>query len=340
MVDQNFITAHLKRKSALSILLYPLSLFFHFFACFRRFLYEIFPTLPYRSKIKIISVGNITSGGSGKTPFTLFLANKMIKKGYKIAIVLRGYKSALKSGTTLLNDSIVIGDEASIYATSLTNVPICVGKNRVKSIILLETKFPDLDFIIMDDAFQHIKVFQDKKICVFNTLNPIGNGFCLPAGILREPFKNLKYADYFVLNGDKNDLPKGFFKKLESFDKPILEGGSILSEIKDFSGTKYDIQTLQNKRILLLSGIGLPKSFENTVTKAGLFFEKHLALTDHFEYTQSFFDQNKSIFSQYDYVLTTEKDYGKIKLLIHETNILVVFIRFELFCLPENHQLF
>ncbi|MCL2063743.1 MAG: tetraacyldisaccharide 4'-kinase [Candidatus Cloacimonetes bacterium] len=356
MLSQDFITAHLKKKTIVSRLLYPLSFFIQIYTILRRSFYDFFPSMSYKSKFKIISVGNITAGGSGKTPFTLFLAKELIEKGHKIAIVLRGYKGNLENTNKLFSPPHIklfqnnipeesnldwkkAGDEASLYASNLPNTPICVGKNRIKSIKLLEENFPDIDFIIMDDAFQHLKVVQDVKIVIFLAQNPVGNGFCLPAGMLREPISSLKYADYFVINGDfstlnspnlKKEMDRVFFQKLEKYNKQILFGGSTISDIKDFEGIRQDIKSLKNKKILLLSGIGSPQSFENTILNAGITFQNHLSLTDHFNYSSDFFDLHKNYLSNYDIILTTEKDYNKLRYINCCLPIYVVYIRFSL----------
>lgn len=333
MNSQNFINKHLKQKSPLSISLLPLSLIYGLIVNFRRDIYKFFPSLSYKSNIKIISIGNITAGGSGKTPFTLFLAGFLKEQGKKVAIVLRGYKSAYENKNALISDYEKVyesvsqaGDEAALYAVNLPGTPVCVGKNRVISIKILEEKFPDLDYIIMDDAFQHLKVKQDIKFCIFNALNPVGNGFCLPAGILRESLKSLKFADYFIING--TNPSEKFLFKLKKFHKPILFGDYTISAIKDFKQNIVSLEQLKNTKNLLLSGIGFPQSFERTILKAGLSFSEHLSLADHFEYTEDYLSILKKKIIDYDYILTTEKDYSKLKHLKTDLPILVVYIKF------------
>ena len=295
-------------------------------------MHSCFPSLSYKSRFKVISVGNITAGGSGKTPLTLYLAKQLMNKGNKVAIVLRGYKGAYENDNVLLTKDNVsqAGDEAMQYVHNLPNTPICVGKHRVKSFKILEKEYPDLNWVIMDDAFQHLQVKQDIKVCVFNVLNPIGNGFCLPAGILREPFHSVRYADYFVLNGDKVGLPESFLYKLKQYQKPILYGHYIISAINDVANKYIETESLKDKKLALLSGIGLPKSFERTILNAGLIFEKHICMNDHFDYTQEFLDIFSEKYGSYDFILTTEKDFSKLKKLKTELPLLTVKIKFEM----------
>jgi len=337
-MNQNFIENNLKHLSLLSVLLFPLSIIYAIIIYCRRMWYSIFSGSSYQSSIKIISVGNITAGGSGKTPFVLYITEKLQEQKKNVAIVIRGYKSGyegknklLLHSTYYLHESDAIGDEAIIYLKNLPNIPVVIGKNRKKSIQILESEFPDLDYIIMDDAFQHLQVKQDIKICVFNTLNPIGNGLCLPAGIMREPFRCLKNTDYFILNGDKAKLTESFIKKLEKFKKPIMNAEYFISEIKDLHGNQIETEVLKNKKILLLSAIGSPKSFENTITQVGVTFEDHIALNDHYEYTDDYFITHRRIFIKYDYILTTEKDFGKLQAIRCDLPILVIYAKMIMF---------
>ncbi|MBC8384473.1 MAG: tetraacyldisaccharide 4'-kinase, partial [Candidatus Cloacimonetes bacterium] len=148
---QNFIEKHLYHRSLISYLLYPISLKYGFFQWLRRKVYEHFPSLSYQSKIKIISVGNIVSGGSGKTPFTIFLAKHLSEKGYNIAVSHRGYKGKFENRNKLISDENVVldfakeaGDEAFLLAQKLEHIPVIVGKNRQLSIKILEKEAPDI----------------------------------------------------------------------------------------------------------------------------------------------------------------------------------------------------
>ena len=340
MNRHSFIDRHLKERTIVSLLLSPFSFIYLIIMSIRRWLYDVIPFLSYKSKFKVISIGNITTGGTGKTPFVLYLANKLKQEGYKVAIVLRGYKGAFEYKTALIADeekvydiAKIAGDEAILYTDNLKNTPVCVGKNRVKSVQLLEEMFPELDCVILDDGFQYLRIRQDTKYCVFSTDKPIGNGFCLPAGILREGCSSLKYVDVFVVNGefDATSTRYGDVKiatMFEKYGKQVLYGDYAINEIIDFNGKVFCVDELKEKNLMLLSGIGTPKSFENTVEKAGLCFERHLCLDDHFEYNQVFIDAYKDVFGKYDYVLTTEKDFTKLKALKMGEGMLVVKVGF------------
>jgi len=399
MPSQNFINNHLNKLSIISILLYPLSLIYLMCISIRRLTYKLFPKLTYKSRIPIISIGNITTGGTGKTPFVIYLTKQLqqsqpppapsnlegnlestptppnLEGNYhiKVAIVLRGYKGELEDTNTLISDYNTVfdiatkaGDEALLYTQTLKNTPICVGKDRVKSIKLLEERFPDLDYIIMDDGLQYLKVFQDIKVCVINAFNPVGNSLCLPAGILREPISAIYNHDYILFNGcsvkqdtilqNKPDkdvkqdtiLQNKTYKSVKQDiilqnkpdkdvkqdtilpNKPILYGNYKISTIYDTNNVLYETHHLSNKKILALSGIGNPLSFENTLKNAQISFLEHLSLPDHFRYTSEFLHALNRKYEGFDFIITTEKDFMKLKEFEIKVKLLVVAVEFEI----------
>ncbi|MBT3169081.1 MAG: tetraacyldisaccharide 4'-kinase [Candidatus Cloacimonetes bacterium] len=324
---QNLIERHLLNRSLLSYLLLPLAWKFSFLQIIRRKI--IFP--KFKAKCKIISVGNIVSGGSGKTPVTIYLAKYFITKRKKVAISHRGYKGEFEKTVRIISDREQIfdfakdaGDEPFLLAEKLPNIPVVAGKNRQKSIELLLAKFPDLDYIILDDSFQNLKVKKDLDFIVFNSITKLGNGFVLPAGFLREPLSALKYADYIIYNGD-GEIPT----QITKYKKPTLRTKYDVKNFTNQNGNNILKSDLQNKRIALLSAIGTPKSFEKTILNCGLRFEKHYAFPDHYDY-------QKLKISEYDYVLTTEKDFAKLRFIKHHLPLVVVEVELKF---KEDFQL-
>jgi len=207
------------------------------------------------------------SGGTGKTPLTILLSEILTSLNFKVAVSHRGYKGKFVNTNKIISDYYCVrseskeaGDEANLLASKLKGIPVIVGKNRIKSIKMLENNFRDLDIIILDDSFQHLKVYHNLDLVVFNSITKIGNGFLLPAGILREPLSAVKNADLIVINGTDS------IKDLSQFGKPFIHSKYIVDKFYKPNQEPVSINTISSSRVILLSGIGIPESFEKTVT--------------------------------------------------------------------------
>ncbi len=322
---QNLIENHLYKKSLLSYLLWPLSIKYSLILILRRKLHSG----GFRSRCKIISVGNIVSGGSGKTPVTIFLAKYLQKKGKKVAVSHRGYKGSFENDNKLISDRNEVldfaknaGDETFLLASKLAGIPVIAGRDRKRSIQILERKYPNLEYIILDDSFQHLKAKHDLDFVVFNAIGGIGNGFVLPSGILREPLSALKYADYIVYNG-KGEVPF----QIQKYNKPILKGEYRILRFSDKDGREIKPEG----KLALLSGIGLPSSFEMTIHKTGLNFEKHFRFPDHYDFKNNEIIKQISAdvkLEKIDFLLTTEKDFAKLQFIEHDLPLAIVEVEF------------
>ncbi len=332
MLDiQKLTEKHLKKRSFLSYLLLPFSLIYSSLMFIRRILYQ---NRGYKSKIKIISVGNIVLGGVGKTPVVIFLAKYLTKKGYKVAVSHRGYKGKFEKKVTLISDfekvfsfANLAGDESYLLAKKLKNIPVISGKNRKLAIKILEKKYPNLDYIILDDSFQHFNVYHNLDIVVFNSDSPFGNGFVIPSGLLREPVFSLKYADIFFWKGDDN-LPK----KLLRFSKPIISSYYIVDKCYFENKKKCNYDYLKNKKIALISGIGNPLSFEKLIGKEFnnyISIIHHFVFPDHYNYPKNTIKKIKDFIKKENisYLLTTEKDFDKLK--GYDLPLIIISIKLE-----------
>ena len=316
MDSNKLIQNHLLKRSLLSYALYPLSLIYGCWQNQRRTYYQ---RKAYKAPCKIISIGNIVSGGSGKTPLTITLANLLQKKGLKVAVSHRGYKSAFENNphiiaddSGLLYDVQQTGDEAYLIASSLPEVPVAVGRKRKAAIQILLQKYPDLEIIILDDALQHYYVYRDLDIISFDASLGLGNGFVIPAGYLREPLANIPSQSIAIIN-HKNEQQK----QLPWLEKIIRKGLLVFhcfgspSCFRNSDNNTFPLTYLNDKKIVLSSAIANPASFEQSVHSLGLSFMKHYAFQDHCAFQDASLPK-KLLELNPDYILCTQKDIMKL----------------------------
>jgi tetraacyldisaccharide 4'-kinase len=274
---------------------------------------------------KVISIGNITVGGTGKTPMVIMLANLLKEKGYRPAVLSRGYKGKKKSpinivsnGKTVLMTPAQAGDEPVLIAKSTSDIPVITGKNRYLTGTFAIEHF-GADILILDDAFQRRSIFRDVDIVLLDKTYPYGNGFVIPRGELREPVSAQERADIIVKTGVRNqesgirrretgDGKQGAGARVfEAYRKPValLRGGA---------GDTYRLDHLHGKKIFAFSGIARPESFNNTIESLRGELVDFIDFPDHHAYTQKDLIKIKKAASQSSaqIILTTEKDGIKL----------------------------
>ena len=273
----------------------------------------------YKPKCKVISVGNITWGGTGKTPMIEMLAKLLKEKGHKIAILSRGYKRTEnkdKDDQSLDN----LGDESYLLTKKLVGIPVLVGRNRItnaKRVI----KDHSIDTIILDDGFQHWRIARDLDIVMIDSMNAFGNGHLMPRGILREGFKSLKRAQIFILT--KTDLKAGGLSCLKDRLSKINPEALILDSIHkplgfyNFKNEELPLSFIENKNICLVSSIASPESFEGIVLNLRGKVVIKFCFSDHHKYSdndiKNIYDNCRRL--NIDNIVTTEKDMVKLKSL-------------------------
>lgn len=270
---------------------------------------------------KVISIGNITVGGSGKTPMAIYLADALTKKGKKVVVLSRGYKSKNKDidivsdGKNIFLNPDEAGDEPFLIAKKTKNIPVVIGKDRYKAGLFAVDRFQP-DIIILDDGFQHIRLKRDKDIVLIDSIRGFGNGHLLPRGILREPIDSLKRADNIFISNDKNEeiihkiRASGAAAPLKSFKyKP-----SGFVNLAD--DTMIEPDKLKNKNILAFAGIANPISFFKTLEGLGIAIKEKMVFPDHHKYNSKDIDKIKTHTNSIDCFITTEKDGVKIKDLL------------------------
>lgn len=280
--------------------------------------------------IPVISVGNITAGGTGKTPCIVKLASLLLEKGRRPAILTRGYRGGLEKkggivsdGTRILVSQREAGDEPYMMAVKLPRVPVIAGKDRVVS--AAAAKALGADVLLLDDGFQYWRLARDLDVVLLDATNPFGGGHLLPRGLLREPLEALGRAGLFLLT--KADQVEGaeisrIRDVLHTFapDTPVITSGhqpSILTALGDWPGKG---ETLPKKApVVLLSGIGNPGAFARTAEDAGLSVKASLALPDHHRYGDEDLRRAEETARRCGAkaIVITEKDAVKIKENLH-----------------------
>jgi len=271
---------------------------------------------------KIISVGNISVGGTGKTPVVKFLATYFHNLGFSVAVLSRGYGRRSKGSVIVSNGEQILacladsGDEPLLLARQLNNIPLLVEVDRYKGALLIQKHFKS-DIILLDDGFQHRRLHRDLDIVLIDASVGFGNGLLLPAGSLREPVSSLKRSDLVWLTRVKHttnlDPLINEIRKYCSY--PILKSNHQATEII-LAGTdnRLALSNLNQKNVFLFSGIANPTSFERTVTNLGAKIVGHLTFSDHYLYNKK--DINKICYNakiaNADLILTTEKDFVRI----------------------------
>ncbi|MEE9411976.1 MAG: tetraacyldisaccharide 4'-kinase, partial [Methylococcales bacterium] len=244
----------------------------------------------------VIIVGNLSVGGTGKTPLTLWLVNFLHQQGYRPGVICSGYGGNFtpKGLVQLLArnaDPFVYGDEAVLIAARSV-CPVVVGKSRVAAAQHLLSS-SDCDIIISDDGLQHLALKRDIEIIVIDGMRLFGNRHCLPAGPLREPVSRINSVDLLVCNGSS----------YPGATTMTIVGSTITNLLK--RDQQQPLSSLQNKSIHVVTGIGNPQRFFNALTQAGLRFDTRV-FPDHHHFTLEDLHFND------DYpLLMTEKDAVK-----------------------------
>ena len=285
----------------------------------------------------IISVGNITSGGTGKTPLVIYLAQQLQKKGKTPGIISRGYgrKSqglqVVHDGKNLIADVSVAGDEPYLMACILKNIPVIVSENRINGIKQLLNDYL-VDVIIMDDGFQHRKIKRDLDILTVSSNDRKRYYRLLPWGNLREPLKNIKRADLVIYTKTDNyKLPNIHFK-IQPFLKSKHITSSSIPILMKYNGSDYQQTSLLNKHIFVFCGIADPQSFIYSAQKLSLQIKDSCFFNDHQEYTDSILQglSEQIRANNINHVVTTEKDMVKLpNSFLSEFEIYVIRISIE-----------
>jgi tetraacyldisaccharide 4'-kinase len=282
------------RRGAIAWLLWPASVVFGFVVLARRLLYRARVLPSAHPGIPVIVVGNLTVGGSGKTPLTLWIAEFLKKKGWSPAIVSRGYGASASAprAATLADEAEAVGDEP-IVLSRRSGCPVWVGADRLAVIEALRGQHAEVNVLVLDDGLQHYRLRRDLEIAVVDSRG-LGNGFLLPAGPLRERPRRLRSVDAVVSHGSS---VAGYAMKLE---------GETVHRMTD-ARDRRPVQSFRGQKVHAVAGIGNPNRFFLHLTRLGVRVVPH-PFPDHHRLTPGELD-----FRDEAPVMMTEKDAVKLR---------------------------
>lgn len=301
-------------------ILFPFSLLYGLITSIRNFLYKNNILKSYTFRTPTIVVGNLSVGGTGKTPQIEYLI-RLLQNNYKIAVLSRGYKRK-SEGFVLADESATaesIGDEPFQFYKKFKDVIICVDANRVNGIQQLEKLECPPGIILLDDAFQHRKVKAGFYILLTSFNNLYVDDFMLPTGDLREVKSGAKRAQAIIVTKCPSNLSVEAQKDIQQKLKPSLNQPVFFTTISYNNELKGDsiinLDEIKNEEIVLVTGIANPKPLVNYLKSKGVKF-KHLKYPDHYHFKNQDIVEIESVYNSIDsknkIVLTTEKDYVRI----------------------------
>lgn len=277
-------------------MLLPLSWLFRGIVALRRGCYRVYHYRRAPPSTVIIVVGNLTVGGTGKTPFLIWLAKQCRGHGLKVGIITRGYnRSHARQVVEVQPDSLPaeVGDEALLLAQK-TACPVVAAAGRMQAVgLLVNTYRPDV--ILSDDGLQHYRLPRDVEIAVVDGTRQFGNGRCLPAGPLREPVSRLRTCDLVVSNGPNDDYR--YYFEVVPENAILLASSAVQRPLLDF----------RDCTVHAVAGLGNPVRFFRMLESAGMHVIEH-AFPDHHVYVEADLE-----FGDNDPILMTEKDAVKCK---------------------------
>jgi len=312
---------------------FPLTLLSWLYAllCHLRFSLYALGLLPQKkAACPVVSVGNLTVGGTGKTPVTLYLAEQWQKRGLSVGIVSRGYQRNKKEALVLvsaghgpLESPADVGDEPYLMARRLKGIPIVVASDRHSGCERITSDFK-LDLILLDDGFQHLRLKRDLNILLLDARRPFGNKFLLPRGPLREPLKEIQRADLVIFTRvePSSDL-KSITTKIEAQGKPVLFSHFKATGLRQvLTGREALLSDLQGRSILPFCGIANPEAFFRQLTALGATIKDVVVFEDHHTYHDTDFRKigQSAEACGAEWVITTEKDVVKVESLMPEIN--------------------
>ena len=290
----------------------------------------------------VLSIGNVTVGGTGKTPAAAMIADWALKEGFRPAILSRGYGGKHKGKTFEVSDGQHLfctpaeaGDEPYLLAKNLQGVPVILSKARYEAGLLAYERHGS-NFFILDDGFQHIRLKRDLDLVLLDATSPFGNMHLLPCGPLREPVENLRRADLFILTrtGTGSNLMMMNYLKKKFGGKPAFQSEHVPERfVLPNLGHTHAPDFIRGKRVVGFAGIAKPEVFRDTLLKLGAEVAVFKGFRDHHAYVRP--EIQELVAEKHrlraDLIVTTEKDYVRLEQLAPTENHLgYLTVRFRI----------
>jgi tetraacyldisaccharide 4'-kinase len=313
-----------KQSYMLTAVLTALSLVYGIIVRMRGLLYWLHLLNVKKFPCSVISIGNITLGGTGKTPTVIAVARFLARGKKQPLVVSRGYGREKESQVLTVSDGLSVlvstrmgGDEPVLIASKLPGVPVIVGSNRYQAALHGLRKYHS-NIVVLDDGFQHRRLGRNADIVLVDATDPFGNGKLFPAGILREPIAALKRAQAIVITRIDQAVNKEELKaKIKRFTSaPIFTSYHQPIDLMDCStGDVRSLVVLRGARTFVFSGIARPSSFTTLLSALGVNIAVKSAFPDHYEYQKSDLASiyEKAADAQVNMIITTEKDMVRIR---------------------------
>lgn len=266
----------------------------------------------------VIAIGNITVGGTGKTPVTAYIARYLLAQGHRVAVISRGYGGSLEGQTTVVSDGVSImagaaecGDEPYLLASTVPGLMVVIGPDRYSAgLLAMEQLAPDI--FLLDDAFQHLRLHRDLNIVLLDYTHPYGNGLTLPGGLLREPLSALARADLII----RTRSPLHPAAADHSTLTPLCHARHTLVDLLPLRAAEpLAFNRLSGLRVLAFAGIADPDGFFTSLREQGVTLLHCISFPDHTVYGQEQYAELGTVVREHgiDVLVTTEKDGVKLK---------------------------
>ena len=274
-----------------------------------------------RIDVPVISVGNLTAGGTGKTPLVEYLIRYYLMLNKKIAVLSRGYKRTtygmkiVSDGSSIYGTAATMGDEPFQIARKFPRVIVVVDENRVRAAKMVVEKYTP-DVILLDDGFQHRGIVRDLNIVVIDGRRPLSEIHMIPAGLRREPISALRRADFLILSQNSGSSETRLNDLLQHSGKSATIVRFKPSVLREFvTDAEVSLSSDRRTNCVAFCGIGNPDSFKETLAEIGFSIEEFIVFPDHHQYDLNDMKkiQNKYDKCKVDYLITTEKDAMRLR---------------------------